>query len=180
MTTSGCSLSLFNERKRFREKMALVWRVNEDPFGVPSGRISTHASLYRKMQTVSPVRHVWDSFKFRHSGNISSKHYVTVVDAWGTCGVCERCLGLRYRGMRRNTYSPVPVGKLRLYWIIWISVEPRFSHTCDDAQEANSLLFRTGSHILPLPCATSNPPSHMSTLQVSGRTPLEFGSSGQR
>ena len=31
--------------------------------------------------------------------------YVTVVDARGACGARERCLGLRYRGMRRNTSS---------------------------------------------------------------------------
>ena len=30
---------------------------------------------------------------------------VTVVDAWEACGVRERCLGLRYHGMGRNTYS---------------------------------------------------------------------------
>ena len=76
--------------------------------------------------------------------------------------------------------TPVRVGKLTLYWIIWISLEPQFSHTCDDVQEANYLLYRTGSNILPLPCATSNPPSHTSTVQVLGRTPLEFGGSGQR
>ena len=41
---------------------------------VPSGRIFTYASIiYRKMQTVSPVWHVWGSFKFRHSGNIPRK-----------------------------------------------------------------------------------------------------------
>ena len=33
MITSGCSLSLSNERKRFREKITLVWRVEEGPFG---------------------------------------------------------------------------------------------------------------------------------------------------
>ena len=33
MITSGCSLSLSNERKRFQEKITLVWRVDEDPFG---------------------------------------------------------------------------------------------------------------------------------------------------
>ena len=33
MIISGCSLSLSNERKRFQEKIALVWRVDEDPFG---------------------------------------------------------------------------------------------------------------------------------------------------
>ena len=35
--------------------------------------------------------------------------------------------------------SPVPVGKLRLYWITWMSLEPRFRHTCDDAHKDNSL-----------------------------------------
>ena len=33
MITSGCSLSLSNERKRFQEKIALVWCVDEDLFG---------------------------------------------------------------------------------------------------------------------------------------------------
>ena len=33
MTASECGLSLSNKRKRFREKIALVWRVEEDPFG---------------------------------------------------------------------------------------------------------------------------------------------------
>ena len=101
MTTSGYSLSLSNERKRFWENIALVRCVEEDPLGVPSGRISTYTSIYRKMQT----RHVWGSFKFRHNGNISRKQCVTVVDAWGACGARERCLGLWYRGMRRTTYS---------------------------------------------------------------------------
>ena len=78
MTTSGCSLSLSNERKRFPEKIALVWRIEEDPFGVPSGRISTCASIYRKIQTVSPVWHVWGTFKFRHNGSISRKQWVIV------------------------------------------------------------------------------------------------------
>ena len=33
MITSGCNLSLSNERKFFQEKIGLVWRVDEDPFG---------------------------------------------------------------------------------------------------------------------------------------------------
>ena len=37
--------------------------------------------------------------------NISRKECVAVVDAWGTCGARKRCLGWRYRGMWRNTYS---------------------------------------------------------------------------
>ena len=52
-----------------------------------------------------------------------------------------------------------------------MSLEPRFRHTCDDALEDNSLLYRNGFNILPLPCETFNPPSHTSTLGVSGRTP---------
>ena len=33
MIRSGCSLSLSNERKRFQEKVALVWRVDGNAFG---------------------------------------------------------------------------------------------------------------------------------------------------
>ena len=33
MITSGCSISLSNERKRFQEKIALVWRVDRNAFG---------------------------------------------------------------------------------------------------------------------------------------------------
>ena len=33
MITSGCNISLSNERKRFREKIALVWRVDRNAFG---------------------------------------------------------------------------------------------------------------------------------------------------
>ena len=54
-------------------------------------------------------------------------------------------------------------------------LKPRFRHTCDDALEDNSLLYRKGSNILPLPCATFNSPSHTSTVQVSGRTPSNWG-----
>ena len=33
MSSSGCGLSLSNERKRFQEMIALVWRVDRDAFG---------------------------------------------------------------------------------------------------------------------------------------------------
>ena len=33
MSSSGCSLPLSNERKRFQEVIALVWRVDRDAFG---------------------------------------------------------------------------------------------------------------------------------------------------
>ena len=70
MITYGCSLPLSNERKRFQEEIVLVRRVVEDPLGgnsgVPGGLNSIYAIIYRKIQTVSPVRHVWSAFKFRH------------------------------------------------------------------------------------------------------------------
>ena len=49
----------------FGRKIALVGRVDEDPFGGtqwPTFHIRQHR---QKMQTVSSVRHVWSSFKFR-------------------------------------------------------------------------------------------------------------------
>ena len=70
MVTYGCSLPLSNERKRFQEDIALVRRVDEDPLGgssgVPGGLNSIYAIIYRKTQTVSPVRHIWSAFKLRH------------------------------------------------------------------------------------------------------------------
>ena len=54
--------------------------------------------------------------------NISRKECVTVVDTWGTCGARERCLGWWYRAECGAIHPPVTVGKLRLYWIIWISL----------------------------------------------------------
>ena len=57
--------------------------------------------------------------------NISRKECVTVVDAWGTYGARERCLEWWYRAECGVIPTPVPVEKLRLNWIIWISLEPR-------------------------------------------------------
>ena len=56
-----------------------------------------------------------------------------------------------------------------------MSLELRSRHACDDALEDNSLLYRKGYNILPLPYDFVNPPSHTSTVGVSGRTSLEFG-----
>ena len=56
MTTSGCNLSFPIGRKRFRDKIVLVWRVEEDLLGVPSGRIPTEH--IQKNVTVSPVRYI--------------------------------------------------------------------------------------------------------------------------
>ena len=70
MITYGCSLPLSNERKRFQEEIALVQRVDEDPLGgtsgVSGGLHSIYSIIYRTIQTVSLVRHIWSAFKFRH------------------------------------------------------------------------------------------------------------------
>ena len=56
-----------------------------------------------------------------------------------------------------------------------MNLESRFRHTCDDALEDNFLLNRKDYNILPQPYNFFNPPSHTSTVGVSGRTSLEFG-----
>ena len=55
-----------------------------------------------------------------------------------------------------------------------MSLEPRFRDTCDEAHKLTSLLYRKGYNILPLPYDFFNPPSHTSTVGVSGKTSLEF------
>ena len=53
MITSGRSLSLSNERKRFEGKIALVWRVDEDAFGGTSGLHSTRQHIQKNANRVS-------------------------------------------------------------------------------------------------------------------------------
>ena len=74
--------------------------------GKPSGRNSTYTPAYTekcKPCLLCGMFGARSSSGIDHS--ISRKECVTVVDVWGTCGTRERCLGWRYRGMRRNTYS---------------------------------------------------------------------------
>ena len=89
----------------------------------------------------------------------SRMRYVNVVDAWGACGARERCLELRYRGMRRNTCS---------------RTSREVEALMDQLVGRTPPSYRTGSHILPSFHITSNLPSHTRTLQISGRTPLEL------
>ena len=97
MITCGCSLPLSNERKRFQEKTALVRRVDEDPFGstsgVPGGLHSAYAIITEKCKPclLCGMFGVRSSLGTDH--NILRKECVTLVDAWGTCGARERCLG---------------------------------------------------------------------------------------
>ena len=56
-----------------------------------------------------------------------------------------------------------------------MSLEARLKHTCDDALEDNSLLYRKGYNILPQPYNFFNPASHTSIAGVSGRPPSNLG-----
>ena len=88
----------------------------------------------------------------------------------GACGARERCLGLRYRGMRRNTYSRTSMELEALMDQLVATCTPHLQRTAGRTPP----LYRTGSHILPSLHITSNPPSHTRTLQLSGRTPLKL------
>ena len=90
---------------------------------------------------------------FRHSGKTSRMRYVNVVDAWGACGARERCLGLRYRGMRRNTYSRTSREVEALMDQLVATCTPHLRRTAGRTPP----LYRTGSHILPSLHITSNP-----------------------
>ena len=52
-----------------------------------------------------------------------------------------------------------------------MSLESRFRHTCDDALEDNSLLYRNGSNILPLPCGT---PSNLGVELKADASTFEY------
>ena len=118
------------------------------------------------------MRHILDSFKFRHNGNTSRMRNITVVDAWGACIPRQRCLRLRYHhGMRRNTNSCTGRENEPLLDQLVATCRPVLRRTAG----FESPLCCTGSHILPSLDVESKPPSHTSTLQVSGRTPSNLG-----
>ena len=83
MITSGCSLSLSNEHKRFQEMIALVWPVDRDAFGcnqLPRFHIRQHIQKNaNRVSCAACLELVQDT-----DHNISKKECVTVVDAWGS------------------------------------------------------------------------------------------------
>ena len=60
-----------------------------------------------------------------------------------------------------------------------MSLEPQFRDTCDEAPKVTFLLYSKGYNILPLLYNFFDPPSHTSTVGVSGRPSLEFGGRAQ-
>ena len=110
MITSGCSLPLSNERKRFQEEIALVWRVDENPFGetlrgYPVAYIPYTPSYTEKSKPFLLCGMFGDRSSSGTDHTISRRECVTLVDAWGTCGSCERCLGWWCGVMPRNNFS---------------------------------------------------------------------------
>ena len=89
----------------FREKLPWFGASMKTPSGVPSGRNSTYASIYRKYKPCLLCSMFGACSSSGTDHNISRKEFVTIVDAWGSYGARERCLWWWYRGMRRNTYS---------------------------------------------------------------------------
>ena len=105
MIKSRCSLYLFNERKRFQEKIDLVWRIDVDAFGGtqwPTFHIRQHTQKHANRVSCAACLELVQV----QAQTITSqeKKCVTVVDAWGTCGDRERCSGWWYRVMRRNAF----------------------------------------------------------------------------
>ena len=109
MITYGCSLPLSNERKRFQEKIALVRRVDEDPFGGTWGYPVAYIPYTPSYTEECKPCLLCGMFRARSSSgtdhNISRKECVTLVDAWGTCGSRKRCLEWWCGVMRRNNFS---------------------------------------------------------------------------
>ena len=82
---------------RFQEEIALVRRVDEDPFGVFRGYPVAYIPYTPPYTEKCKPCLLCGMFGARSSSgpdhNISRKECVTLVDAWGTCGSRERCLG---------------------------------------------------------------------------------------
>ena len=97
--------------------------------------------------------------------------YITVVDVWGGCGARERCLGLRYRGMRRNTNNS---GTGREIAALLDQLVATCTPVLRRTTSLESPLCHTGPYIPPSLGIKSKPPSRTRTIQVSARTPLEL------
>ena len=106
MITSGCSLSLSNERKRFQEMIALVWRVDRDVFGGtqwPRFHIRQHIQKDANLVSCAACLEL---VQVQIQAIISQERNASLL--WmpgGVDGDCERCSGWWCRVMRRNSFS---------------------------------------------------------------------------
>ena len=90
---------------------------------------------------------------------------VTVVDAWGICGTRERCSGLRYCGMRRNTSSITSkevkalLDQLGLTCTPHLRRVPEGNPLCIGQAPIFCLHFRLALSLQPTPALYMSPPS---------------------
>ena len=106
MITSGCSLSLSNERKRFQEIIALVWRVDRDAFGGtqwPRFHIRQH--IQKNVNRVSCAACL-ELVQVQTQTITSQERNASLLWMRGEVdGDRERCSGWWYRVMRINSFS---------------------------------------------------------------------------
>ena len=106
MNTSGCSLSLSNERRHFKETIALVWRVDRDAFGGtqwPRFHIRQH--IQKNANRVSCAACL-ELVQVQTQTIISQERTASLLWMSGEVdGDRERCSGWWYRVMRRNSFS---------------------------------------------------------------------------
>ena len=106
MSTSGCSLSLSNERKRFQEMIALVWRVDRDAFrGTKWPRFHIRQHIQKNANRVSYAECL-ELVQVQTQTIASQERNASLLWMPGRVdGDRERCSGWRYRVMRRISFS---------------------------------------------------------------------------
>ena len=157
-------------RKRFREKLPWFGESKRTPSGYWVAEFQHKLAYTGKCKLCL----LYGRFKPRSSsGTDVTPQRCDMSMLWMRGGMwrSRALFRIAVSGVRRNTYTPVPVGKLRLYGSACSQCTPHLRRTALRIPH----LFRTGSNILPSLHNLSNPPSHTSTVGISGRTPLEFG-----
>ena len=105
MITSGCSLSLSNERKRFQEMIALIWRVDRNASGGTQWpRFYIRQHIQKNVNSVSCVACL-ELVQVQTQTITSQERNASLL--WmrgGVGGDRKRCSGWWYRVMRRNSF----------------------------------------------------------------------------
>ena len=145
MTTSGSNLSCQVRPQTFsRENCPGLARRRGRLRGAEWSNSNISQHIQNNVNGVSFAAY-FRSVQAQAQRYTSRMRYVTVVDAWGACVPRERCLGLRYRGMRRNTNSCTGREIEPLMDQLVATCTPHLLRTTG----LESPLCRTGSHILP-------------------------------
>ena len=106
MITSGCSLSLSDERKRFRGMIALVWGVDRDAFGGTQWRRFHIRQYTQKNANRVSCAACLELVQVQTQTITSQERNASLLWIPGEVdGDRERCSGWWYRVMRRNSFS---------------------------------------------------------------------------